>query len=520
MLPTDASRRVAVIGGGVGGLAAAIRLAIGGCRVSLYEQNATLGGKLNLRTVPHPDRPNDRPFRFDTGPSLVTLPFVFEQLFAAAGVDLHDRLELIRLDPVSRFEWPDGSSLQLRKDRNDTLDSVHDLAPRDVDGFRRFLDRGKHVWDLSGELFLQNAPEQLLKGKLGPKQGLGLLTVPFRIGMFGRYSKLVDRHVKDERLRAVLYQYATYSGASPWKAPATLCVIPHAETHFGGWYIKGGLYKLAEALTELAVEKDVEIHTETPVEKVTVKEGVADGLNVDGRHVEADTVVCNADTITAYRRLIDAEHRPHWQDKKLDALDPGGSGMVLLLGVEGTLPQVAHHTKYMPDNYFGPGGDLQAMFVDGRVPDDPCVYVCRPTATDATVAPEGCENLFVLVSAPAMHGPGKAIDWEIEGPRYRDRVLDILENRCGLTGLRQKVVVEDTWTPPELGRLYGANAGAIYGVGGNGRKQAFLRPPNRDPKIKNLFFVGGATHPGGGLPLVALSGKITCELILGDFSQF
>jgi phytoene desaturase len=508
---------VAVIGGGVGGLAASIRLAAGGARVRLFEAGPRVGGKLNRRILPDQDAPMGS-FRFDTGPSLLTLPFVFEQLFRAGGADIQERLPIVRLDPVARFVWPDQGILELRADRDETLDAVRDFAgPRDADGFARFLDRGRHIWDLSGELFLQNAPEQLMGKGLGPKQGLGLMTVPFRIGMFGRFGKLVDRHVKNERLRAVLYQYATYSGASPWKAPATLAVIPHAELHFGGWYVQGGMYRLAEALAELARENGVEIAVDSPVARVRTHDARVTGVELaDATVVDADAVVCNADVISAYRDLIDEADRPHWPGAKLDGLDPGGSGMVLLLGVRGTYPQLAHHTKFMPDDYAGPGGDLQAMFIDGDTPRDPCIYVCATSRTDPTQAPAGCENLFVLVSAPPIHGKGAGIDWQAEGPRYRDRVVRLLEERCGLTDLAQRIVVEDRWTPRDLQALYNANAGGIYGVGGNGRIQAFLRPPNRDKRLRNLFFCGGATHPGGGLPLVALSGKIAAELAAGE----
>ncbi|MEM7807352.1 MAG: phytoene desaturase family protein [Planctomycetota bacterium] len=512
------SKRVIVVGGGVGGLAAAIRLGANGHRVTLVERNDTLGGKLNRRVLPHPNRPGEH-FTFDTGPSLLTLPFVFEQLFHSGGAELQERLDLVRLDPISRFTWPDGTKFELCRDRVDTLENVRRLSPGDVDGFAAFLDRGQRVWDLAGELFLSHAPEQLIHNGGGPRQGLAMATVPFRIGMFQRYAKLVDRHVRHEKLRAVLYQYATYSGASPWKAPGTLCVIPHAEMHFGGWYVRGGMYRLAEALADLARENGVEIVTGVSVSRIDVDASAVTGVTLsDGQHLDADLVVCNADTISAFRELIDPDHRPHRPDAKLDKLDPGGSGMVLLLGVDGELPEIAHHHKFMPADYLGEGGDLRAMFDLGTTPDDPCIYVCRSSATDPTQAPAGCENLFVLVSAPAIHGKGASIDWSTHGDTYRDRVLDLLERRCGLEGLRQKIMVEDRWTPPDLRDRYRANAGGIYGVGGNGRIQAFLRPPNRDKRLKNLLFAGGATHPGGGLPLVALSGKIVSELAEADFA--
>ncbi len=507
------SKHVIVIGGGVGGLAAAIRLAAAGVRVTLLEKNGRVGGKLNLWEVPHPDRPDDRPFRFDTGPSLLTLPFVFEQLFAAAGERLADHLDLVRLDPIARFVWPDAATFELRDDADATAAEVARFAPADAAGWRDFYAAGRDIWARTADLFLYHSPEQLLAGdgKFDPRRGLAMLTVPFRIGMFGRFNRRVDRHVRNPRLRELLYQYATYSGASPFRAPATLAVIPHAEQHFGGWYPRGGMYRLAEALESLARKLGVAIHTDCPVKQVTIENATAVGVVLDdGIDRRADAVVANSDVVHTYRRMIPAADRKHYPDAKLNRLEPGGSGVVLLLGVQGTYPQLAHHTKFMPADYTS---DLTAMFETHTTPADPCIYVAATTRTDPTQAPDGCENLFVLASAPALDG---RTDWATAGPRYRDRLVDALERRWGLTDLSKRIVVEKRYTPADLAAVYNANAGSIYGLGSNSRRAAFLRPPNRDRDVNRLYFAGGATHPGGGLPLVALSGKIISELVLAD----
>ena len=505
---------IVIIGSGIGGLAAAIRL-VGGRRVVLLEKNATVGGKLNQWSVPHPQRPDARPFVFDTGPSLLTLPLVFADLFAAAGRDVRDYLTIRRLDPVSRFVWADGQSLELRSDAIARQAQVRKISPGDVAGFEQFLAFGKHVWDLSGELFLSQAPEKAFRpgGTFSPIGALKALSVPFRIGMFSKFASVVDRHVKHPRLREVLYQYATYSGASPFLAPATLAVIPYVELEMGGWYIDGGMYTLATQLEKLARELGVEIRLNTLVERVRVegsgKSRRATGVRLAGGETIADdAVIVNADVPYAYRSLIAPEDRPSFSDQKLSRLEPGGSGMVLMLGVEGTYPQLAHHTKFMPADY---RSDLRAMFETRTVPDDPCIYVCASTRSDPTQAPPGCENLFVLCSAPPMDG---SIDWSIEGPRYRDQIVRTLETRFGLTDLAKRIVVEQMITPADLRARVNAHAGSIYGISSNGIKQAFLRPPNRDRDVKGLFFAGGATHPGGGLPLVALSGKIASEMAM------
>jgi phytoene desaturase len=477
--------------------------------------------------MPHPGRPDERPFRFDTGPSLLTLPFVFADLFQAAGEDVRDWLPIVKLDPISKFVWPDGQSFTLHGDLDKTLEQVGRISPADVAGWKAFHGRGEKIWNLSADLFLFHAPEQLIKGDpdegFNPWRGLSLLTTPLRIGMFSRFCKVVDRHIRHPRLREVLYQYATYSGASPFKAPATLAVIPFAETHFSGWYPQGGMYRIAEALELLARKKGVEIRTGVSVRRIATEAAMsarggrarrgfaATGVLLEtGQTLPADAVVCNADVLYAYRDLIDPAHRPHWPDAKVNALDPGGSGMVLTLGVEGTYPQLAHHTKFMPADY---RDDLRAMFETRTVPADPCIYVCATTRTDPTQAPDGCENLFVLVSAPPLLND---LDWDEQGPTYEQRVVRTLETRFGLTDLSSRIVVRDRWTPRTLQSEYNANRGGIYGLGSNSRRSAFLRPPNRDARIRNLFFAGGATHPGGGLPLVAASGKIVSELIASD----
>lgn len=536
------TKHVIVIGGGVGGLAAAIRIAAARtCRVTLLEKNDRVGGKLNLWQAAHPARPNDRPFRFDTGPSLLTLPFVFEALFRAAGEDIRDHLSLRRLDPIARYVWGDGTTFDLRSGRDDLEREIARISPQDVAGWRAFADRGREIWDLSAELFLFHAPEQILAGKVDGKTGdepqsplarlraaWAMLSVPVRIGMFTNFARMVDRCVAGRKLREVLYQYATYSGASPFRAPATLAVIPHAEQHFGGWYVEGGMYRIAEALAGVARKLGVDVRSSCAVERVLVSGGVRErgsggvkarsagravvkGVRLaDGSEIPADAVVANSDVVYSYRNLIDPAHRKRFSDAMLDKIEPGGSGMVLLLGVEGTYPQLAHHNKFMPADY---RSDVTAMFETHSVPDDPCIYVCATTRTDPTQAPDGCENLFVLASAPALDG---RLDWEREGPRYREQLVRTLETRWGLTDLSSRIVVERRITPADLQSLYNANAGSIYGIGSNSRRNAFLRPPNRDRAVRGLYFAGGATHPGGGLPLVALSGKIVSEMVAED----
>lgn len=517
------SKHVVIIGGGVAGLSAAVRLAAtkGQFRVTLIEKNPRVGGKLNLWEVPHPARTGERSFRFDTGPSLLTMPFVFMDLFAAAGEDVRNHLKILPLDPIASFRWEDGTTLNLSASDQELRLQIARISPSDVHGWMHLLQKGRKIWQLSEE-FLSTAPEQLTRQR--DIRSLGMLALPFRIGMFSKFAKLIDRNIQHPKLRDVLYQYATYSGASPFRAPATFAVIPFVEHHFGAFHIEGGMYRLAETLERIARKLGVEIHTNCWAEQIEIEPVSArDGQSrpqvkrvslMDGTSIQADVVIANSDVVYTYRTLIAPQFRPRYSDAKLNSLDPGGSGMILMLGVDGTYPQLAHHTKFMPRHYRT--GDLDAMFESHTIPNDPCIYVCAPTRTDSSLAPEGCEALFILASAPAMHQ--SSIDWKKEAPTYRKRLIDTLESKWGLTDLSKRIVVEKMMTPPDLRNTYNANAGSIYGIASNDWRSAFFRPPNRDRDIRGLYFAGGATHPGGGLPLVALSGKVVSDLVKQDYA--
>ena len=361
-------KKAVIIGGGIGGLSAAIHLARRGLQVTLLEKNASLGGKLNLWAVPHPKRPTDGLFKFDTGPSLLTLPLIFQDLFAAAGEDVRNYLPIQRLDPITRFRWRDGTTFELRADEDARLGEVRRIAPDDVEGFKRLYVRGERVWNLSADAFLFHSPQQMLRRSgFSPLAGLKMLTTPLRIGVFGNFAKLVDRHIKSEKLRQVMYQYPTYSGSSAKLAPATLAVIPYVEMSFGGWYIPGGMYRLADALGAVARKMGVEIRTQTEAAQILVgKKGDSPAFRAKSRTVPlssvsgvvtaasetilADVVVANSDVVYTYRNLIEPQFRKRYTDDKLNHIEPGGSGVALMLGVEGTYPQLAHHNKFMPDD--------------------------------------------------------------------------------------------------------------------------------------------------------------------------
>ena len=495
--------KIAIAGAGMGGLAAAIRLALAGHSVEVFEKNEQEGGKLN--------RLERDGYRWDTGPSLLTMPFVYQELFKAAGSKLEDYVTLEPVDPVCRYTWLDGTSLDASDSVGRMTAAIEKLNPKDVRAYFRFMAYSRRLYDLTAEPFLFNGINHWRDFlKLNPFTAL-------KIDPFRTVHRAVKSYFRDPHLVQLFDRYATYNGSSPFQAPATLNIIPYVELGLGGWYIKGGLYELAQAYRRLAAELGVAIHCgpEFAVEEILVKKGQAVGLRLaSGQEVAADRVVANTDVAYTEKNLLPA-HKG-WLDRfkrpgKAGKLEPSCSGFVLLLGVNRQYPQLAHHNIFFSQDYTA---EFDQIFAVRQPSFDPTIYVCWTGQTDPDHAPPGKSNLFVLVNAPYL---SDAFDWQAPGAAqaYRDLVIEHLEN-FGLTKLSESIEVEERMTPADLAQRYNADRGAIYGVSSNNRFSAFLRPPNRSRHVKNLYFVGGSTHPGGGVPLVTLSAKIVAALIARD----
>lgn len=480
-----------IVGGGLGGLAAAIHLALAGRRVQLFEKNERVGGKASVVCA--------QGYTFDTGPSLMTMPWVARQLFEKAGRRLEDYVTLVPLESTCRYRWPDGITFEAYQLLPGLVDEIKRLEPRDVAGLLRFIRHGQRIYSAVAEPFL-----------LHPFDGLIDLIRPalfrdaWKIDSFRTVDQSVRSFFRSPYLRQVFNRYATYNGSSPYRAPATFNLIAYIELVEGGWYVQGGIYALVEAIERLARELGVEIHTDAPVERVEVREGAVHGVCVDGVCVAARDVIVNADPRYAYERLIP---NGAGQARRFAKLEPSCSGFVLLLGVSKRYEQLSHHNIFFSADY---PREFQAIF-DKQIPaPDPTVYVCATALTDPQHAPPGHTNMFVLVNAPAADG---RVQWAREAVGYRDLVIRKLE-RMGLNDLSQHIAYEQIITPDDLATRYNATGGAIYGLASNNQFSAFLRPPLRARETRGLYFVGGGTHPGGGIPLVLLSGRAVAERVL------
>ncbi|MBE1492415.1 phytoene desaturase family protein [Plantactinospora soyae] len=503
--------RVVVIGAGVGGLAAAARLAALGHQVTVYERSDVVGGKLGRYRRETPVGT----FHFDTGPSLLTLPQIFAELFEATGAKLDEYLDLVPLDPVVRHvfpptEPPGRAGTAGTAGTAVVLDSCADpaafatrIGDRFGDGaaadWRRLWRRAERVWDASWRDILRRPVDSpLALAKLAWRLPDLTAIAPGRT-----LRGLGRRHLREPRLRTMLDRYATYTGADPRRAPAALVAIPYAELAFGAWYPRGGLGTLADALLSRCLDLGVVVATGTTVTGIDTAGGWVHGVRLAGASapVPADVVVANADALTVYRDLLPTPGRlTRLTDRSL-------AGFVLLLGVRGD-SGLAHHNVFFPADY---DAEFDAVFGDpgrgvpARPVPDPTVFVSVPD--DPLVRPPGHEAWFVLVNAPRQARTLDGIDWRRPGlaDAYADRVLDVLAARG--VDVRDRLVFREVRTPADLATSAGAPGGAIHGTAGG-----LLRTPNRGP-VPGLFLVGGSTHPGGGLPMVALSAQIVADRI-------
>ena len=472
-----------VVGGGLGGLATALRLRGRGWAVTVFEAGPTFGGKMN--------RWEAQGFRFDTGPSLITMPWVFEELFQNAGGQLEEHAKLTALHPLAEYFFADGARFTYSASLPDWIPTLQRIDRRDVDGFFRFMHLGARLYEVSRGTFLKRSPYDRPR-----REDLGLMRhLPLRHG-WGNYHRTVESHFKSLYLRQMFDRYPTYVGSSPYRAPATLALIPYMEYAFGGYSVEGGLYRIVEGLLALARANGVELVSEARVVSVTRSGRKVTGVRLeDGETVPADVVVMNGDA-GATDELLGEPKRPR---------EPSMSGFVMLLGLRRNLPGMQQHSIYFSADY---AGEFSQIFEGNRFPDDPTVYVNAPSRGDRSLAPGDGETLFIMANAPATEDSWDAA----QICEARRRVFARLR-RSGFPEIEQDIVVSDIWTPRRIADTYLMPGGSIYGAASHGWRNSFLRPANRSRRFSGLYRVGGSTHPGGGTPMVLLSAKITCESI-------
>lgn len=483
---------ISIIGAGIGGLSCACLLAAKEHSVTLFEKNSTFGGKMNMV--------ESDGFRFDTGPSLLTMPHILEKLLEACGEKLSDHLTLVPLSPICRYNYQDGMGFDCFDDRLKTREEINKIAPEDSEAYSKFLDYSETIYNKTADAFIYNPLYEFSDFK-----NLDLFSF-FGIDAFANVSDRVDSYFKSSYLRKFFKRFTTYNGSSPFLAPATLNVIPHVELNQGGFYIDGGMYKIAETLFKLAKSLGVEFKFDSEINEIQVIDGRAKALISDGITYNSDLIVANSDSTETVVHLLSNTSITGKKKEAAKSIEPSCSGFVLLLGVNQKYHHLVHHNIFFSEDY---EKEFKQIFNQKVMPDDPTIYVANTSFSNPEHAPENSSNLFVLINAPYL---STAYSWDDHKEKYAHFIIQELEKR-GLQDLSKYIIYQETITPKDFYSQYLSNKGSIYGTSSNNKFSAFIRPRNKSKEINRLYFVGGSTHPGGGIPLVIQSAFNAVELI-------
>lgn len=490
--------KVAVIGAGLGGLSAAISLRAAGYEVEVFEKNEQIGGKLNLLEKDG--------YTFDLGPSIFTLPQFFRALFERAGKKMEDYVQLDAVTPHWRNFFEDGTAVDLYEE-DDLMKKELGKLPGDPDAhwkeLQDFLEYAREQYHIVNNgyfskgldnlwEFIRHYGFKLLGGKIDYKPSM---------------ADSIAARLSDHKLRLIFEYFIKYVGSSALQAPGYMNLMPIIQFDYGLWYVRGGMYELARGLGKLMDEMDIPIHLGADVQEISKSGKTVTGLTLaDGKSHSADIVVSNMEVIPAYRNLL---KEPEAFTGRLDRkFAPACSGIVLHLGTNKPFPQLAHHNFFFSENQHK---HFKTVFEKQDLPEDPTLYVVAPTRTDPTKAPEGGDNIKILPHIPPLR-KGSGVTHE-DYVALKERCLDKME-RCGITGLRDSIVVEDLLTPVDIERMYRSNRGSIYGVVTDWKRNYGFKAPKTSTKYGNLYFTGGSTNPGGGMPMVILSGQKCADRII------
>jgi diapolycopene oxygenase len=496
---------VAVVGGGLAGLAAACVLAARGHRVTLLEKNSWVGGKAAVYRADG--------FRFDMGPTILTLPSVLKRIFAEADKALEDYLELIPLDPQWRCFFEDSSVLDLVANVDRMQENLNKLTghQRSADGYRKFIDYSKSLHELSERFFFWQSVGGISDTfKSTGMFNLSVLKDVLSLRMGKSVAAVVRQYVPDHRAAQMIDHFTQYVGSSPEASPAVLCGIAHMQTEEGIWYPMGGTRAVPEALERLALELGVEIRTECDVDTIETVGNTVTGIKLtNGKSLAFDAVVSNCDSVRTHRELLRQHTQPLSLSRKRD-IEPACSGVVLYLGLREKYEHLLHHNFVFSRD---PHEEFEWIYGRGLPAPDPTCYVCAPSISEPSVAPPGGEALYVLVHTPYLR-PNH--DWQAMLPEYREVILDKLERTGGMRGIRQRIVTEESLTPEGILKRYRVLHGAIYGLASHGTFTGAFKPANRSREIHGLYLAGGAAHPGPGMPMVMMSGWIAADVLDQD----
>jgi phytoene desaturase len=493
---------VGVIGGGLGGLAAGCTLAARGYRVVLFERNGWLGGKAAVL-----ERDG---YRFDMGPTILTVPSVLKRIFAEAGKRVDEYLDLIPLDPQWRCFFEGGSVLDLHADIAKMSAHLDSKAPAAAAGYREFLELSEKLHEISNRYFFWRSVGSMWD-TFDPSTTLtsSVLRDLTTMRMGKTVAGTIRELIPDRRVAQMLDHFTQYIGSAPDASPAILCAIAHMQTAEGVWYPRGGTGAIAWALLKLARELGAEVRSGTGIRRIVTQGNTVTGVETeDGEHVPLSAVVSNADTVRTHRELIGGSVAQRFERRR--KYEPACSGVVFYLGLDRQYDHLLHHDFVFSRD---PEEEFHAIYREGRPAPDPTCYLAAPALTEPEVAPPGCEALYILVHTPYLRPEH---NWKDMLPAYRRVIFDKLARTAGMKDLEKHIVTENVLTPEDIHNRYGVLNGAIYGIASHGRFTGAFKPANRSRDLKGLYLAGGAAHPGPGMPMVMMSGWIAADTLDRD----
>ncbi|KUP06464.1 phytoene desaturase [Bacillus coahuilensis p1.1.43] len=485
-------KTVVIVGAGLGGLAAGILLQSKGFQVTIIEKNQHAGGKMREY--------KEQGYSFDFGPNTITMPHVFTNVINEAGFNAQDYLQFIRLENHTMNEWEDGTRLLQSSNQKKMIEELKKIDSYGAKQYPSYLKAVEKLYkDANTQFFYRTF--QSFRDYLSPSLSKAFMKVkPFR-----RMNDFHEKYFKDPHVLMVFNRYATYIGSSPYKSPATFSLIGHLEMNDGVFYTKGGNTQIAQSFLKVFKELGGCIKFNTVVKKMMVKDKRVLGVQTDkGEVIYGDEVIINGDFITSTKHLLNESERPSYKDSKLDQYDPSISAFVILAGVREFNPNVHHHHVYFTSDY---KKEFYQLFEENTLPDDPTIYISHSAKTDRERTKGS--NFFILVNSPATHIS------EEEKLLYKEKVYDKLE-RMGVS-IRPYLEYEKVITASSIQKDYFAYKGSLYGISSHRMKDSFLRPYNRNQDIDNIYYVGGTTHPGGGSPMVTISGVNVAKEIIKKY---
>lgn len=488
---TENNKTCAIIGAGVSGLSAAIRMRNKGYRVTVFEANSFPGGKLSTETKDG--------YRFDMGPSVFTMPEYVDELFTLSGKNPREHFKYTQLDPVYKYFFDDGSILDSYHGKEKFAEQLAAKTNDKKEDIIKYLDKTELIYNLTDEVFLKNSLHRLKNFFTWPV-AKGILNFG-KIGAFDTMAGANQKAFKDSRLVKIFNRYSTYNGSSPYLSPATLTVIAHVEIVKGAFYPEGGMFGITAALLQLAKDIGVQFNFSTPVSEILIKNNRVTGIRTDQGTESFDTVISNMDVYNSYKKLMPQVKRPA---KTLDQ-PKSSSGIIFYWGIKKEFKELELHNILFSENY---EEEFDTIFSKKSMYPDPTIYINITSKHTPSDAPPGCENWFAFINVPNNSGQ----DWDLFITEARENMIQKI-NKVLKTDIKPLIESEMVFDPRVIENRTSSAFGAIYGNSSNNKFAAFLRHANFSKDIKNLYFCGGSVHPGPSIPLCLLSAKITTDLI-------